>query len=100
MTGRTYEVVGANEKRFDKAGISPLKGNLYLRGQLVYEPAMEALVFLGIPSLADFDELKEFDLSLEQFPVHSNGRDMLFAAVRPLQAESCSVICYSLAFCL
>jgi hypothetical protein len=82
ITGKVYKVAKTSEDRYVQAGVTPLKDNLYVRGQLMYEEEMQALIFLGIPSLSDFEEMKEHGLTLGQFPVHSSGRDMLFAAVR------------------
>jgi hypothetical protein len=84
ITGKVYKVAKTSEDRYVQAGVTPLKDNLYVRGQLMYEEEMQALIFLGIPSLSDFEEMKEHGLTLGQFPVHSSGRDMLFAAVRCL----------------
>lgn len=91
ITGKVYKVPKVDEDRFDQAGVTPLKNNLYMRGQLMYEEEMQALIFLGIPSLSDFEEMKEHSLKLKQFPVHSSGRDMLFAAVSLLSSLALAV---------
>nr|UQK61949.1 soluble guanylate cyclase 4 [Choanoeca flexa] len=84
ITGKVYKVPKVEDERYEQTGVMPLKDNLFMRGQLMYEKDMDALVFLGIPALADFEEMKVNNIALDQFPVHSSGRDMLFAATHSM----------------
>eukprot|EP00045_Choanoeca_perplexa_P006488 m.55462 g.55462 ORF g.55462 m.55462 type:complete len:814 (-) comp13653_c0_seq4:234-2675(-) len=84
ITGKVYRIPKVDDERIVQAGIAALESNLYVRGQLMYEEEMEALIFLGIPCLSDFEEMREHGLTLSQFPVHSSGRDMLFAATHSM----------------
>lgn len=37
------------------------------------------MIFLGIPSISDSSDVEYLNLSPEDMPIHSNGRELLFA---------------------
>lgn len=51
--------------------------HLYLRGEFMLTGNGTGLVFLGVPSVASVDALQSLDVHLDDFPIHSNGRELL-----------------------
>jgi class 3 adenylate cyclase len=57
---------------------------LYLRGEFMMSSDGRGLVFLGVPSVNSVDALGPLGVCLDDFPVHSNGRELLQNAAHQL----------------
>lgn len=63
----------------DAEHIIRLQRDLYLRGELVYSAEHDALIFLGIPSISDAEDIDYLNVRREDMPIHSNGHELLFS---------------------
>jgi hypothetical protein len=63
----------------DAEHIMRLQRDLFLRGELVYSAEHDALIFLGIPSISDAEDIDYLNVRREDMPIHSNGHELLFS---------------------
>jgi len=63
----------------DSEHIMRLQRDLILRGELVYSKEHDALIFLGIPSISDAEDIDYLNVRREDMPVHSNGHELIFS---------------------
>ena len=74
---------GAAEKAKYMDDASVLKAlddpmSLYLKGEMTYIEELDAMVFLGIPSITGVDQMENLGILLKDMPIHSNGRELVF----------------------
>ncbi|EGD75959.1 hypothetical protein PTSG_00667 [Salpingoeca rosetta] len=61
------------------SGITILKDGLFLKGELVFSPEHDAMLFLCIPTISSLEEMEKLDICLEDIPIHSNGRELVIS---------------------
>ena len=54
--------------------------SLYLKGEMTYIEELDAMVFLGIPSINGLQQMQNLGILLNDMPIHSNGRELVFGA--------------------